>query len=53
MSKSFKKEVFSENSNRNKPRDYKRRKNKIRENYSRDEYSDYNIHGYKREKNPM
>lgn len=53
MGKSFKKEVFSDNANRNKSKDYKRRKNQVKEDYSRDEYSDYNIHGYKREKIPM
>jgi hypothetical protein len=53
MGKSFKKEVFSDNSNNNKSKSYKRRKNQVKEDYSRYEYSDYNIHGYKRDKSPM
>lgn len=52
MGKSFKRDNFSENSNRNKQNDYKRRKNQIKEEHSRDELDDYKIHGFKRERNP-
>jgi len=50
MGKSFKKDNFSENSNRNKANDFKRRKNQIREDHVHDEFSDYKIHGFKKEK---
>lgn len=53
MGKSFKKDNFSENSNYNKSKNFKRKKNQIKEDYSRSEYQDYNIHGYKKEKNPI
>lgn len=53
MGKSFKKKVFYDNSDRGKSKDYRRRKSQVKEDYSRDEYSDYNIHGYKRDRTPM
>ena len=52
MGKSFKKDNYSENSNRNKSNDYKRRKNQIKEEHVRDELTDYKIHGFKRDKIP-
>lgn len=52
MGKSFKKENFSENSNRNKSNDFKRRKNQIKNEHSYDELSEYKIHGFKKEKIP-
>lgn len=50
MGKSFKRDNFSENNNRHKPNDYKRRKNQIREDHVHDEFSDYKIHGLKKKK---
>lgn len=52
MGKSFKKN-YSENSNKHKSNDYKRRKNQIREEHVHDELSDYKIHGFKKEKIPL
>jgi hypothetical protein len=51
MGKSFKKNNFSENSNRNQQNNFKRRRNQIKEEHSRDEWSDYKIHGVRKEKN--
>ena len=50
MGKSFKRDNFSENNNRHKSNDYKRRKNQIREDHVHDEFSDYKIHGLKKKK---
>ena len=53
MGKSFKKEMYSDKSNRDKSKEYKRRKNQIKEDYLYDEYSEYNIRIHKRDGSPM
>ena len=47
MGKSFKKETYSDKSYRDKSKEYKRRKNQIKE------YSEYNIRIHKRDRSPM
>lgn len=53
MGKSFKKEMYSDKSNRDKSKEYKRRKNQIKEDCLYDEYSEYNIRIHKRDRSPM
>lgn len=50
MGKSFKKDNYSENSNRNKANDFKRRKNQIKEDHAHNEFSEYKIHGFKKKR---
>ena len=50
---SLKKEMYSDKSNRDKSKEYKRRKNQIKEDYLYDEYSEYNIRIHKRDRSPM
>lgn len=48
MGKSFKKNNYSENNNRSKSNEFKRRKNQVKEEHNHSEYSEYKIHGFKR-----
>lgn len=47
MGKSFKSEKNQYSENKDRHSDYKRKKNKIREENFHDEFSEYKIHGFK------
>ncbi len=52
MGKSFNRDKSNYSEKRNQYNDYKRRKNNIKEDHFHEEFSEYKIHGFKKEKVP-
>lgn len=50
MGKSYRKNKQFENNNRSESNDYKRRKNRVKEEHIHDDFSEYKIHGFKNDK---
>lgn len=50
MGKSFSKDNWNYSESNSKTNSYKRRKNQIKEEHSREDLDDYKIHGFKKSK---